>query len=73
MKNKNKNAKHVQCPYFRWLNDYSVCCEGLYRNSTLKITFNDINRRKAFVRAMCGEQFCDCEIFKMIDQTKYSE
>ena len=65
-------SKSVRCPFYHWEEERWICCEGVARETWLRLTFST---RTAFAnykgRVCCGD-YETCPIAQMLTK-KYEE
>jgi hypothetical protein len=63
---KRKDSISIKCPFFRYYDDHSVACEGVVKNSTVRLSFNSPDKRKRYMRDNCIECHEGCRVYKML-------
>ena len=61
-------ARYVKCPFYRKHDESKIICEGISKNNTLHLAFQDQITRKRYMREHCNDiQSCQsCLIHKIL-------
>ena len=62
----------VKCPFFKWVEGKTICCEGCYAGCKGIILDHDTKKdmeKQKFI--FCSDNFEYCEVYRMICEAKY--
>ena len=65
---------HVQCPFYKEDDgQFSITCEGFGNARSLKQRYRKKADYKNQMLAFCCDHYKNCEVYRMLMETKYDE
>lgn len=73
-KNGGRYDKYIVCPFYRGSDPYHISCEGVTKDTSIKVAFGDSNKTSMYKDAFCRsiDGYRRCRICEML-MGKYAD